>query len=190
MLLLINFQYKAHCVGTILYTSLSNTAIGILNKSTKHFLIELLPLNTIVIYSTHRGNTEKVAEAIAQAAGGKAIKLTENFDPKTLPLEGIDTVFLGTGIRGGEPYVELLNYLKAADLGTGKRFLLFMTWAGGGASNKLAYECVKNALEVRGQHLEPDVFICLGQTFGFTHRGHPNEGDLADAKKWATGKLG
>jgi flavodoxin len=149
----------------------------------------LIKMNAIVIYSTHRGNTEKVAEAIAEAAGCKVVKLTENFDPKTLPLEGVDTVFLGTGIRGGEPYVELLNYLKAADLGTGKRFFLFMTWAGGGASNKLAYEGVKKALEAKGQYLESDVFICLGQTFGFTHRGHPNEGDLAEAKKWANAKL-
>jgi flavodoxin len=146
-------------------------------------------MNAIVIYSTHRGNTEKVALAVAEAAGCKAVKLTENFDPKTLPLEGIDTVFLGTGIRGGEPYVELLNYLKEADLGAGKRFLLFLTWAGGGASNKLAYEGVKKALEAKGQQLDPDVFICLGQTFGFTRRGHPNEGDLAEAKKWATNKL-
>jgi flavodoxin len=149
----------------------------------------LTKMNPIVIYSTHRGNTEKVAEAIAEAAGCKAVKLAENFDPKTLPLDSIDTVFLGTGIRGGEPYVELLNYLKSADLGTGKRFFLFMTWAGGGASNKLAYEGVKKALEAKGQRLEPDGFICLGQTFGFTHRGHPNEGDLTDAKKWAASKL-
>jgi flavodoxin len=147
-------------------------------------------MNAIVIYSTHRGNTEKVAEAIAEAANCKAVKLAENFDASSLSLEGIDTVFLGTGIRGGEPYVELQSYLKSADLGIGKRFLLFMTWAGGGASNKLAYEGVKKALEAKGQQLDTDVFICLGQTFGFTKRGHPNEGDLVDAKKWAAAKLG
>jgi flavodoxin len=146
-------------------------------------------MNALVIYSSHRGNTEKIALAIAEAAGCKVVKLTENFDSKTLPLEGFDVVFLGTGIRGGEPYVELLNYLKSADLGVGKRFLLFLTWAGGGASNKLAYEGVKKALEVRGQRLEPDVFVCLGQTFGFTHRGHPNDGDLANTTKWASEKI-
>jgi hypothetical protein len=41
-----------------------------------------------------------------------------------------------------------------------------MTWAGGGASNKLAYESVKKALEARGQRLEPDVFICMGRPLG------------------------
>jgi len=146
-------------------------------------------MNAIVIYSTHRSNTEKVAYAIAQAANCQSVKLSENFDASNLPLEGYDTVFLGTGIRGGEPYVELLNFLKAADLGVAKRFLLFMTWAGGGASNRLAYEGVKKALEAKGQSLEPHYFICLGKTFGLTHRGRPNEADLAKAQKWATEKL-
>jgi flavodoxin len=146
-------------------------------------------MNGIVIYSTHRSNTEKLALSIAEAANCKAVKLTENFDASKLPLGGCDLVFLGTGIRGGEPYGELLNYLKSADLGSGKRFVLFMTWAGGGASNKLAYAAVKAALEVRGQRLEADYFLCLGQTFGFTRRGRPNEGDLAKAKKWATEQL-
>ena len=146
-------------------------------------------MNPIVIYSTHRSNTEKVALAIAQAANCKSVKLTENFDASTLSLESYGVVFLGTGIRGGEPYVELLNFLKTADLGTGKRFLLFMTWAGGGASNKLTYQVVKKALESKGQHLEEDYFLCLGQTFGFTRKGRPNEADLAEAENWATEKL-
>jgi hypothetical protein len=109
------------------------------------------------------------------------VKLKENFDASTQPLRGYDLVFLGTGIRGGEPYVELLSYLKTADL-YAKKFELFMTWAGGGASNKLAYEGVKAALAARGQRLDADYFLCLGQTFGFTRRGHPNAGDLAEAK--------
>ena len=126
-------------------------------------------MNAVVVYATHRSNTQKVAEAIAEAGGCRAVKLT--------------------GIRGGEPYIELINYLKAAAFGSGKRFALFMTWAGGGASNKLAYEGVKKVLEAKCQQLSPDYFICLGQTFGFTHRGRPNAGDLADAKKWATQQL-
>ncbi len=146
-------------------------------------------MNAIVIYATHRGNTEKVAQEIAAAANCKAVKLTENFDVSTLPLDDYDLVFLGTGIRGGEPYVELLNYLKSADFGVGKRFLLFMTWAGGGASNTLTYERVKQTLEAKGQDLSADYFICLGKTFGFTRMGRPNAGDLAQAKKWAQKQL-
>jgi flavodoxin len=147
-------------------------------------------MNAIVIYSTHRGNTEKVAQEIAAQASCKAVRITENFDASTLPIEGYDLIFLGTGIRGGEPYAELIDYLKAVDLKESrKRFVIFMTWAGGGASNRLTYERLKQMLEARGQHLGEDFFICLGQTFGFSRRGRPNAGDLAEAKKWATKQL-
>ncbi|MDR2204391.1 MAG: hypothetical protein LBE76_08925 [Nitrososphaerota archaeon] len=146
-------------------------------------------MNPIVIYSTHRTNTAKIALAIAQTANCNSVELTKTFDVSTVALDNYDLIFLGTGIRGGEPYVELLNFIKTADLGTGKRFVLFMTWAGGGASNKLAYERVKEALEQRGQNLESDYFVCLGQTFGFARRGRPNEADVAAAQKWATEKL-
>ena len=146
-------------------------------------------MNSIVIYSTHKSNTEKIALAISQVVNCKSVKLTKNFDTSSMPLDGYDLVFLGTGIRGGEPYVELLNFIETANLGSGKRFVLFMTWAGGGASNKLAYQRVKEALEIKGQRLALDYFICLGQTFGFTRRGRPNEADINDAKKWATEKL-
>jgi flavodoxin len=146
-------------------------------------------MKPIVIYSTHRSNTEKVALAIAQAAGCQAVKLTENFDASSVPLADYDTVFLGTGVRGGEPYMELVSFLKTADLGSGKKFFLFMTWTGGGASNKLTYQLVKKLLETKGQQLETDYFLCLGQTFGFTRRGHPNEADLSEAQKWTTEKL-
>jgi flavodoxin len=146
-------------------------------------------MNPIVVYSTHRNNTEKIALAIAQTANCKAIKLTKNFDPSNMSLDDYDLIFLGTGIRGGEPYVELLNFIKTTNFDSNKRFALFMTWTGGGVSNKIAYRGVKEALQKRGQHLDLDYFICLGQTFGFTRRGRPNETDIAEAKKWAIEKL-
>ena len=146
-------------------------------------------MKSIVFYSTHRNNTEKIALAVAQTLNCKAVKLTKDFDPSTTPLDEYDMIFFGTGIRGGEPYVELLTFLKEANLGSNKRFMLFMTWAGGGASDKLAYGRVKKELEVRGQCLEADYFICLGQTFGFTRRGRPNEADVAEAKNWVAEKL-
>ncbi len=146
----------------------------------------MMSMNSIVIYSSHRGNTEKIAKEIANQTGFKVVKITENFDASTLPLVGYDLVFIGTGIRGGEPYAELLDYLRAVDLkDSRKRFVLFMTWAGGGASNRLTYEKLKQTIEAKGQRLGEDYFICLGQTFRFSRRGRPNAGDLAEAKKWA-----
>ncbi|MDR1991968.1 MAG: hypothetical protein LBQ98_00450 [Nitrososphaerota archaeon] len=146
-------------------------------------------MDVVVIYSSHRNNTEKVAQAIADQLKCSAVKLTENFDARTFFLASYTLIFLGTGIRGGEPYVELQNFIKTAKFKSGVRFVLFMTWAGGGASNRLAYEVVKRQLEAIGQRLDDDYFICLGQTFGFTHRGRPNVGDLVQAKIWSQQKL-
>jgi flavodoxin len=145
-------------------------------------------MNAIVVYATHRSNTQKVAEAIAQAANCKAVKLTENFDYSAVSLEGIDLVFLGTGIRGGDPMWSCKTF-KNGGLGCWQTVCLGYDLGWGGASNKLAYEAVKSALEARGQQLNPDYFLCLGQTFRFTHRGHPNAGDLENAKKWAQQQL-
>jgi hypothetical protein len=64
-----------------------------------------------------------------------------------------------------------------------------MTWAGGGASDKLAYQRVKETLELKGQYIDSEYFICLGQTFGFARRGRPNTTDIAEAKKWTIEKL-
>jgi flavodoxin len=146
-------------------------------------------MNPIVIYSTHRSNTEKIALAIAQTANCKAVKLTKTFISHSVPLDDYDLIFFGTGIRGGEPYVELLNFIKTTNFISSKRFVLFMTWAGGGASDKLAYQRVKGTLELKGQYLDSEYFICLGQTFGFTRRGRPNTADMTEAKKWAIEKL-
>jgi len=88
-------------------------------------------MNPVVIYSSHRSNTAKIAVAIAQTANCEAVKLTKNINTPSsstaTSLDGYDLIFLGTGIRGGEPYVELLNFIKTTNLGSDKRFELFMT---------------------------------------------------------------
>jgi flavodoxin len=143
-------------------------------------------MNAIVIYSSKSGNTEKVALEVAAELGCKALKITKDFDAKTLPLEDYDMVFVGTWIYGGEPSTDMQNYLKTLGFnGSNRVFALFMTWAGGGASDRLAYQRVKLILEGKGQRLLADYFVCLGKTFGFARKGHPNMEDFAKARKWA-----
>jgi flavodoxin len=144
-------------------------------------------LNAIVVYASRTGNTEKVALQIASEIGCKAVKITQN---STVQLDGCELVFLGTWIYGGEPSNDLQNWLKALELKNNERvFALFMTWAGGGASDKLAYQRVKLILESKGQRLQESPFVCLGKTFGFAHRGHPNGEDLQNAYSWAKQQL-
>ena len=142
-------------------------------------------MNAIVVYSTRGGNTEKVALAIASELKCKVVKIGKDFDSSTLHLDDFDMVFIGTGIFGGEPSKDMLQYLKAQDFNDGNRqFALFLTWAGGGKSDVLAFSRVKEYLEAKNQRLLDNCYKCLGATFGLARRNHPNAKDLAEARKW------
>ncbi len=144
-------------------------------------------MNVVVVYASRTGNTEKVAFQIASELGCKVEKITKD---STLKLDCFDLVFLGTWIYGGEPSNDLQNWLKALQFADNKRvFTLFMTWAGGGASDKLAYQRVKLILEGKGQRLQEHPFVCLGKTFGFARKSHPNDQDMDNACKWAKQQL-
>jgi flavodoxin len=144
-------------------------------------------LNAIVVYASRTGNTEKVALQIAAELGCKTVKITQN---STVKLDGYDFVFLGTWIYGGEPSNDFQNWLKPLEFNGSKQvFALFMTWAGGGASDKLAYQRVKLILEGKGQRLQEPPFVCLGKTFGFAHKGHPNNEDFRNVRNWAKQQL-
>jgi len=61
-----------------------------------------------------------------------------------------------------------------------------MTWAGGGKSDVLTFNRVKQLLEAKNQRLLDHCFKCFGKTFGLVRRGHPDAQDLAEARKWAS----
>ncbi len=143
-------------------------------------------MNPVVIYSTKGGNTEKVALEIAQELDCKAIKISRELDYSTMSLNDFDVVFIGTWVRGGEPSPDMLSFLKQLNFeDSNRQFALFMTWAGGGKSDVLTFNRVKQLLEAKNQMLVDDCYKCLGKTFGFARRGHPDPQDLADARKWA-----
>ena len=147
-------------------------------------------MNIIVLYSTRTGNTKKVALEIAQELGCQAINISEEPDSALVSLKDFVFVFLGTWVRGGEPSPDMLSFLNQLELqDRNKEFALFMTWAGGGKSDVLAFKRVKQLLEFKRQKLLDDYFKCLGQTFGLRARGHPDAKDLADARKWARSKI-
>lgn len=146
-------------------------------------------MNPVVVYSSKTGNTKKVALEIAQELNCPAINVSETSDLATISLKGFDLVFLGTWIRGGEPSPDMLKFLNQIDLQDNNgQFALFMTWAGGGKSDVLAFNRVKQLLAHKNKKLLEDYFKCLGATFGLARRGHPNSQDLVEARKWAHSK--
>lgn len=144
------------------------------------------PMNPVIIYSTKTGNTEKVALEITQELNCKAIKITGESDFSKISFKDFDFVFIGTWVRGGEPSPGMLSFLKHLNLeDSNRQFALFITWAGGGKSDVLTFNRVKQLLEVKNQRLLDNFYKCFGKTFGFTRRGHPDTQDLAEARKWA-----
>ena len=145
----------------------------------------------VVVYSTKGGNTEKVALEISQELNCKTIKISGEPDFSTISLKDFNLIFLGTWIRGGEPSPEMLSFLNQLDLeDNSKQFALFMTWAGGGRSDVLTFSRVKKILEAKNQRVLDHYYKCLGKTFGFVRRGHPDTQDLTDARSWARKVLG
>jgi flavodoxin len=143
-------------------------------------------MNPIVIYSTKSGNTEKVALEITQELNCNSIKISRETDFLTMSIKDFDLVVIGTWIRGGEPSPDMISFLKQMNFEDSDRhFALFMTWAGGGKSDVLAFKRIKQFLEFKNQRLLDDCFLCLGKTFGIARRGHPDAQDLANARMWA-----
>jgi len=143
-------------------------------------------MNPVVIYSTKGGNTEKVALEIAQELKCKAIKIFGAPDFSTISLKDFDLVFIGTWVRGGEPSPDMRRFLKQLNLEDNHRqFALFITWIGGGISDRLTFNRIKQLLEAKNQRLLEDYFKCFGSAFRLKKRGHPNSQELVDARKWA-----
>jgi flavodoxin len=144
-------------------------------------------MNPAVVFSSKGGNTQKVAQEIAQELNCKLIKLSDHSDFSSIQLKDYNMVFLGTWVRGGHASPEMVKFLEKLDLpDSNKHFALFMTWAGGGKSDAWTYMKVRDILQTKNQKLLPDYYSCLGKTFGFARKGHPNPLELTDARSWAS----
>jgi flavodoxin len=124
-----------------------------------------------IIYYTKLGHSRKIAQAISQE-----LKI-EAQDIRTHPnLDGIDLLYIVSGIYGGKSDPELLKFLSTLDNQQVKKAVL-LTSSGG--------KTIK-AVEVRASlsNLDIDVlqeeFTCQGAIF-FIGIGHPNKTDLQNA---------
>ena len=129
-------------------------------------------MKPIVLYSTlgggarvagTLGNTEKVAVEIASELDCQCVKVGKDFDPSTLNLDNYDLVLVGTGIYGGRPNSNMLNYLKKIDLKKPLQFALFITWAGAYKSDQRVFEKIRTVLESKKQRLLYNFFKCYGE---------------------------
>jgi flavodoxin len=133
-------------------------------------------MESLVVYFSRGGKTRKVAEAIAQELGCKAIDIKkETPDPS-----GVDMLLVGSGNYGGKTDNKLLTFINNLQPNTAKKAAVFAT-SGGPAPKVISV--LQEALEARGYKVGSS-FKCRGK-FLFTNRGHPNEEDLKNAKAFA-----
>ena len=128
-----------------------------------------------VVYLSKKGNTKKVAEAIANVCGVQAIDIEEPH-----AISETDLLFIGMGIYAGKPDHLLLNYLDNLPVNTIKGSALFMT----SASGRDRTELVVNLLNHKGITVYPKHLLLKGQFLIF-NSDRPNEEDLKKAENFA-----
>ena len=130
-------------------------------------------MNIAVRYYTRSGNTEKLAKAIAQAAGVSA-------EPVSSPLhEKADVLFLGCSYYAFD-VDEAVKRFIADNKGKIGKIVCFGT----SAMMKSTHKPMKKVADAAGVPLAQEEFHCRG-SFGPMHKGRPDENDLHAAAEFA-----
>jgi len=141
-------------------------------------------MQVLIVYkSFHRGNTEKVAQAMAQAMNATLKKVEE---ARKEDLDGYDLVGIGSGIYGGRYHKDLFALVEKIPR-LEKDVFLFST---AGKPDEKHGRSMKELLLQKGAQVVGE-FRCPGQTgffgFSFANKGHPDGEDLGRAREFARG---
>lgn len=140
-------------------------------------------MNVLVIYDSQYGNTAKIAEAIAGAAGTKAVK-AGNASPEIL--KGVDILIVGSPTQGWRPTKAVQEFVKKLSLSNvsvaafDTRFKKPRLLTGSAAKN------IANTLKSAGGTLvaEPESFFVSGT------EGPLLGGEIERAHAWAHAVIG
>ena len=136
-------------------------------------------MKAAVRYYTKTGNTQRLAEAVAEAVGAEAL-------PLSVPVEEpVDILFLGNSYYAFTIDPEVRDFVRSLDKSKVGRIVNF----GSAAMLKSTWKKVKAEADRAGIPMDEREFHCKGQ-FKNMHKGRPNEEDLAAAAAFAKGILG
>ena len=143
----------------------------------------------IVCASAHRGNTLKLAEAIAEILGARVIKPSE-IDPREIT--GYELAGFGSGIYYGRHHETILRFAERLPRVSGFPAFVFST--SGLPRIPLIHDYHKpliKILEEKGFRVLGE-FTCRGysthgplRAFGGINRGKPDDRDLERARRFA-----
>ncbi len=133
----------------------------------------------------HRGNTNKIAEAMADILDAD---LMEPQEADLVNLEQYDLVGFGSGVYGGRPHKSIEKFVFGLPRFRGRKAFVFSTsWRGKPSYN----EYLKNKLTDKGFDVAGD-FCCKGfnsfgpfKLIGGLNKGRPNEEDIEKAVNFA-----
>jgi flavodoxin len=131
-----------------------------------------------VVYQSKTGNTRKVAEAIARAAGCLAEPVGA-----AMVSEPVDMLFLGAAIHAGDIDPSVKKFIEGLDPALVKEVTVFST----GFEEK-AVGIIKDLLARRGVVVTDKCYFCPGKFLLF-NRTHPDARDLTGAEEFARSVL-
>ena len=135
---------------------------------------EILSMKIAVRYYTKTGNTERLAEAVAEAVGAEALPIST---PITEP---VDILFLGNSYYAFSIDPEVRDFVKSLNKDMVGRIVNF----GSAAMLNSTYKKVKAEADKVGIPLDEREFHCKGEFKGL-HKGKPDESDLKAAAEFA-----
>ena len=127
-----------------------------------------------VRYYTKTGNTKRLAEAVAKAAGVQALPIS---NPVT---EQVDILFLGNSYYAFSIDPEVKTFIQSLDKSKVGRIINF----GSAAMLNSTYKKAKAEADKAGIPMDEREFHCKGEFKGI-HKGRPNEDDMKAAAAFA-----
>ncbi len=136
-------------------------------------------MKAAVRYYTKTGNTKRMAEAVAEAIGVKALPITEGID------EPVDILFLGNSYYAFNIDPEVKNFIRSLKKDKVGKIVNF----GSAAMLNSTFKKVKAEADKVGIPMDEREFHCKGEFKGI-HKGRPNRDDLKDAAAFARSIMG
>jgi len=149
--------------------------------------------SALICISTHHGNTEKIANAMADALGAPVLR------PENTTIQSLtecDVIGFGSGIYFMKHHKNLLNLIGKLPFMKNKKAFIFST---AGVSDRLVeknlsknHRALRNKLIDKGFEIIGEFSCCGYMKRGWYHlqgsrnNGRPNEDDIRKAREFAT----
>ncbi len=143
-------------------------------------------MKVLILYYSETGNTEKVAQAVAEALKLRAEVSACRVEKAPRELRDYELIFLGTPVHKFGPAKPVKEFLERLPANLeGLSFALFCTYSMAGADKTLDF--MEKQLADRGAKIlgKFAVFGAYKTFFKHFKKGHPDEKDLAYAKEKA-----